>query len=441
MSIAVTTKQIAALVEQYSSVRGFSDALTEPLSAEDCMVQSMDDVSPTRWHLAHTTWFFETFALRDQPGYEVFDESYNYLFNSYYNTIGEQFPRSKRGLISRPGLDEIRAYRRHVDAQITERLQSEDYAQRMFQVLRVGLQHEQQHQELMLTDIKHVLSCNPIVPAYHEREFDHTAEPHLDGVVIEGGNYDIGHQGDAFAFDNEYPRHRVYLNECSLSRNLVTCGEYLQFMEEGGYARPEFWLSLGWSTVQQEGWTSPLYWSRKDGQWMQFTLAGLVPINPDWPICHVSLFEADAFARWNGKRLPTEFEWEIAAFKSVAERAKRFGKGEQPSKASAASATASAQEPFADYLVENDKSFHPTRSPVGMMGGLWQWTSSSYAAYPGYKPPAGSIGEYNGKFMCNQYVLRGGSIATHSSHIRPTYRNFFPAHSRWQFTGIRLAED
>ncbi len=432
------------LESRFSAIRGFSDKLVEPLSAEDCMIQSMDDVSPTRWHLAHTTWFFETFALRDEPGYEVFDESYNYLFNSYYNTIGEQFPRSKRGLISRPGLDEIREYRRHVDGQIEERLRSDEYVHRMFPVLRVGLQHEQQHQELMLTDIKHVLSYNPTFPAYHEHEFDRVTETRSEDVPIEAGNYDIGHQGNAFAFDNEYPRHRVFLGECSLSRNLVTCGEYLQFMEEGGYARPEFWLSLGWSTVQQEGWTAPLYWTRKDGQWMQFTLAGLVPINPDWPVCHVSLFEADAFARWSGKRLPTEFEWEIAAFKSVAERAKRFGgraeKCEAGPKALAASATADVEEPFADVLLNNAKAFHPTRSPSGMMGGLWQWTSSSYAAYPGYKPPAGAIGEYNGKFMCNQYVLRGGSIATHSTHIRPTYRNFFPAHARWQFTGIRLAE-
>lgn len=412
---------VDSLADEFMAIRRFTERLVEPLSAEDCMVQSMDNVSPTRWHLAHTTWFFETFALSNELDYRNFDESYNYLFNSYYNTIGEQFPRSQRGLISRPGLDEVKAYRKHVDATIAERLGSPEYAKRMNWILRVGLQHEQQHQELMLTDIKHVLSCNPTYPVYQANEYDSAKDVSTECITVESGNYHIGHQGDEFAFDNEYPRHTVYVPECSLSRDLVTCGEYLRFIEDGGYERPEFWLSLGWNTVQQEQWLAPLYWTKRDGQWMQFTLAGLVPVNPDWPVCHISLFEADAFSRWSGKRLPTEFEWEVAAA--------QMGEIDRSS------------EPFADVLFAQHKAIHPTRSPLGMMGGLWQWTSSSYAAYPGYKPPAGAIGEYNGKFMCNQYVLRGGSVATSSSHIRSTYRNFFPAHTRWQFTGIRLAKN
>ncbi|MFC1758327.1 ergothioneine biosynthesis protein EgtB [Planctomycetota bacterium] len=412
------------LADAFSRTRRFTERIVEPLSAEDCMVQSMEDVSPTRWHLAHTTWFFETFALQNQPGYQVFNEHFNYLFNSYYNTIGSQFPRPQRGLLSRPGLDEIKRYRQHVDDAIAELLKSPDYLEQMQSVLEIGIQHEQQHQELMLTDIKHVFSCNPMYPAYREYHFDTTCDFPDGSIEIPAQLYSVGNDGDAFAFDNELPTHQVYVNECRLSKQLVTCGEYLQFMEDGGYERPELWLSLGWNTVQQKRWTAPLYWVRRDNVWMQFTLAGLVPVDPSWPVCHISLFEADAFARWCGRRLPTEFEWEVAS--------QLAGSG--------ANVGNVRSQPFADVLFEREWTIHPTRSPESLMGAVWQWTSSSYQAYPGYKAPAGAIGEYNGKFMCNQYVLRGGSVATDSRHIRPTYRNFFPADTRWQFTGVRLAD-
>ena len=416
-----TTNSAASLLQRFLAVRQFTERITDPLSAEDCLVQSMDDASPTRWHLAHTTWFFETFALNGQTGYEVFDRDFNYLFNSYYNSIGQQFPRSKRGLISRPGLAEIERYRRHVDDQICQRLESDDYAQQMADVLEVGLQHEQQHQELILTDIKHALAGNPTFPEYRADPFDPTSSNVRRPDQITAGNYQIGHSDNTFAYDNESPRHQVHLKGYRLSPSLVSCGEYLEFMEDDGYNRPEFWLSLGWNTVQQNGWCAPLYWHQQDGQWLQYTLAGLAPVDPDWPVCHVSLFEADAFARWAGKRLPTEFEWEVAARQTPE--------------------AVLAEAPFVDFLIDRELAVHPTRQPDSLLGGLWQWTSSSYQAYPGYRPPDGAIGEYNGKFMCNQYVLRGGSVATHSTHIRPTYRNFFPTHTRWQFTGIRLATD
>lgn len=429
MSGALTPADLddAALAKAYCDTRQFTQQIVQPLSAEDCMVQSMDDVSPTRWHLAHTTWFFETFALREEPDYPIYDECYNFLFNSYYNTIGQQFNRSHRGMISRPGLADIQNYRQHVDAEITKRLQSPEYVARKRAILEVGIQHEQQHQELILTDIKHVLSGNPMHPVYQDAPFAPSRSPLPDQPIrIDAGLYEIGHCGDGFAFDNESPRHPVYLHDAQLSNRLVTCGEFLAFMEEGGYQRPEFWLSLGWNTVKQEHWQAPLYWTKQNDKWMQFTLAGLVPVNPDWPVCHVSLFEADAFARWSGKRLPTEFEWEIAATRNLQDS--------DPAK------HGSSPDPTADHLLANQLAIHPTRSPESLMGSVWQWTSSSYAAYPGYTPAPGAIGEYNGKFMCNQYVLRGGSVATHSTHIRPTYRNFFPAQTRWQFTGIRLAE-
>jgi ergothioneine biosynthesis protein EgtB len=410
-----------SLIQRFMATRRFTEKLVEPLSVEDCMVQSMDDASPTRWHLAHTTWFFETFALCDEPGYQAFDGNFAYLFNSYYNSLGKQFPRTKRGVVSRPGLQHIQQYRHHVEHQIVSRLELPEYAERMRSILEVGIQHEQQHQELILTDIKHALSCNPTLPTYLDHGFDSTSGHAASNIVIEPGNYDVGHSDNRFSYDNESPRHTVYLPGCSVSRDLVTCGEYLAFMNDGGYQRPDRWLSLGWNTVQKERWSAPLYWVEKDGVWMQFTLAGMVPINTSWPVCHVSLFEADAFARWSGKRLPTEFEWEVAADRL--------------------SAAGDSPESFADHFVQNDLCIHPTRSSPRLLGGVWQWTSSSYSPYPGYRPAAGALGEYNGKFMCNQYVLRGGSVATHSSHIRTTYRNFFPADARWQFTGIRLAQD
>lgn len=424
--------------DQYQSIRDFSAKIAAPLTAEDCCIQSMDDVSPTRWHLAHTTWFFETFVLKEQPGYQVFDERFNYLFNSYYNTIGEQYPRSKRGLISRPGLQQVHDYRRHVDEALLGQCQDPAFASQYASLIRIGLNHEQQHQELMLTDIKHVLSCNPTWPAYTQTNFAQSDanEPKQDAwIPIQPGTYQIGFGSDAFAFDNEFPRHTVFLHDCVVSNQLVSCGDYLEFMQDDGYQRPELWLSAGWNAVNEHGWSSPLYWQRIDDDWMTFTLSGLTRIDPTQPVVHISMFEADAFARWKGKRLPTEAEWEIACMHAINE-----GR--------------TTKHSFADDLLPQDLSIHPTScdsrrieadeiqcdQPAGLMGSVWQWTSSSYAAYPGYKIPTGAVGEYNGKFMCNQYVLRGGSVATSRNHIRPTYRNFFPADARWQFSGVRLAD-
>lgn len=414
------------LAEQYRAVRSFSERITEPLSAEDCMVQSMDDASPTRWHLAHTTWFFETFILGNDPQYKVFDPRFNYLFNSYYNTIGKQFPRPRRGLVSRPGLQDIRRYRQYVDRHMETLLDAGLFSAETAAAIQVGLNHEQQHQELILTDIKHLLSCNPTMPKYSDAPFGETPVGEASAAsdrwhLFEEGNYDVGYAGDDFSFDNESPRHRVFVSDFEIAQDLVTCREFIEFIEDGGYQRPEHWLSLGWATVNEQFLDAPMYWVKQENQWMQFSLGGLVPVNPDWPVCHVSYLEADAFARWSGNRLPTEFEWEIACEKIQTRTIKLDS------------------QPFADVLLEANRAIHPTRSPDGLMGSLWQWTSSSYAPYPGYRPPPGAIGEYNGKFMCNQYVLRGGSVATSSSHIRPTYRNFFPAETRWQFSGIRLA--
>ncbi len=409
------------LAQQYQRVRGLTDRIMAPLSAEDCMVQSMPDVSPTRWHAAHTTWFFETFVLQRAGDYDVFNPEFNYLFNSYYNTIGQQFPRPHRGLISRPGLAEVRQYRQYVDEHLQPLLAGGELDEELETTLLVGLNHEQQHQELMLADIKHVLSCNPLFPRYSDAQLEESQPQPNQWLTVEEGLHPVGHDGDGFCFDNETPVHRVFLDSFRMARDLVTCGQYLEFIEDGGYQRPEFWLSLGWSTVNECGWEAPLYWVKRGDSWHQFTLSGLQPIDTDWPVCHVSYFEADAFARWADKRLPTEFEWETAC------------------RATSPVSNDLASEPFADVLLETGQAIHPTRSPAGWMGGVWQWTSSSYAAYPGYRPPVGAIGEYNGKFMCNQYVLRGGSVATSSDHIRPTYRNFFPPDARWQFSGIRLA--
>ena len=413
----------SVLAERYKTIRRFSEELSAPLSAEDCGLQSMPDASPTKWHLAHTTWFFETFLLAALPGYRAFDDRFAYLFNSYYNTIGKQFPRPQRGLISRPGLTEIREYRRIVDDQILGVLESDDpRAAQCAATVEIGLQHEQQHQELILTDIKHALAQNPSQPVYRDGQFAVTSIANGDGWAMhEEGLYHIGHKGDdEFAFDNESPRHRVFLEEFEVSDRLVTCGEYLRFIEDGGYRRPELWLSLGWDTVRREQWSAPLYWFEQQGEWWEFTLAGPCQIDPERPVCHISFFEADAFARWSGVRLPTEAEWEISAADSL-----QAGN-------------------FVDDYWESDAAIHPgclapsDTSPSRVLGDVWEWTSSPYIAYPGYAPPSGALGEYNGKFMCNQFVLRGGSCATSVSHIRPTYRNFFPPEARWQFTGIRL---
>jgi len=422
----------SALARRYAQVRAQSLLLAEPLSEADAQVQSMPDVSPTKWHLAHVTWFFETFILeRHERDFKPFHPRYRVLFNSYYNGVGEQHPRAQRGLVSRPSLAEVKAYRAQVDQRIAALLAtSHDPA--IDALIELGLQHEQQHQELLLTDIKHVLSCNPLAPVYRASWPLAPVAPSLMlWVEHAGGLVEIGHAGAGFAFDNEGPRHQLLLGAYALANRLVTHGEWAEFIADGGYGDPRWWLSAGWEWVRQNAISAPLYW-RRDGAhgWASFTLHGLVPIDPHTPISHVSYFEADAFARWaaaqhrewRGARLPTEAEWEHAA------------------QAHAASGVA------AGNFVES-QALHPmpvARSGSGarqLFGDVWEWTSSSYQPYPGFREWDGAIGEYNGKFMVNQYVLRGGSCATPRSHIRASYRNFFPTDARWQFSGVRLARD
>ena len=407
-------------------MRRESEALTANLTPEDQSIQSMADVSPTKWHLAHTTWFFETFILtRLDPNYRVFDPAFAYLFNSYYEAVGPRHPRPKRGLLSRPTVDVVAAYRDHVSTAVT-RFVDEAPAEAWHAaapLLELGVQHEQQHQELILMDIKHVFSMNPLLPAYQApRQQIRGPAAALGWVEFTGGLVEIGHRGPAFAFDNEIPRHKVWLEPFRLATLPVSCGEYLGFIEDGGYARPEFWLSDGWAAVREQGWEAPLYWRREGGEWSLFTLSGCCRLNPVEPVCHVSFYEADAFARWAGKRLPSEAEWEIAA----------------------EGLTVAGN--FAD-----SRHFHPraaAASPAGekpilrqMFGDVWEWTASPYIPYPRFRQAAGAVGEYNGKFMCNQLVLRGGAAVTPAGHARATYRNFFPPSSRWAFSGLRLAED
>jgi ergothioneine biosynthesis protein EgtB len=412
-----------SLIEQYRTVRQFSETLVEPLAAEDQVIQTMPEVSPAKGHLAHTTWFFETFVLKpNQETYRPLNPQYAFLFNSYYNAVGKQHPRPQRGLISRPTVSETMTYRRHVDASVLEWLgrAGEEKVRAVAPLVVLGLHHEQQHQELLLTDIKHVFSMNPLRPAYRPRPSLSVTNgpPALSWIEHPSGVRWIGHDGEGFSFDNEGPRHRVFIDSFALASRLVTNGEYLEFMEDNGYDRSELWLSLGWAAVRERGWEAPLYWEKRDGRGENLTLAGMRPIEPDEPVCHVSYFEADAFARWAGARLPTEAEWELAA----------------------------EQGAVAGNFVEGGR-FHP--APAGKAGGgldqlygdVWQWTSSAHSPYPGYKTEPGALGEYNGKFMCNQYVLRGASCVTSRSHARRTYRNFFPPDARWQFSGIRLARD
>jgi ergothioneine biosynthesis protein EgtB len=407
----------------YKSIRGDTERLCEPLVAEDCVVQSMPDVSPTKWHLAHTTWFFETFLLQPHVrGYRPFNPHFGYLFNSYYITVGDRHCRQNRGLLSRPTVVEVYAYRRHVDAAMLQFLANISPAEReaLRPVIEIGLHHEQQHQELMVTDIKHVFWVNPMRPAYRPRANSaSTASPSpMRWVSFEGGIRNIGHDGDGFAFDNETPRHRALLEPFRLASRLVTNGEYMAFLEDGGYRRGDSWLSAGWANARQEHWQAPLYWVRQDNQWWHHTLAGMEPVEDHDPVCHVSFFEADAYARWAGARLPSELEWEVAA-----------------------------ESVEVDGNFVDEGRFRTAPAPaVGsdlsqMFGDVWEWTRSAYLPYPGYHPADGALGEYNGKFMCNQFVLRGGSCATPRSHIRRTYRNFFPPDARWQFMGFRLARD
>jgi ergothioneine biosynthesis protein EgtB len=413
-----------------------TEGIAAPLAPEDCVVQTMADVSPTKWHLAHVSWFFETFVVEPHlAGYRPLNPQYAYLFNSYYVQAGERHCRDRRGYISRPTVEEIYEYRAYVDEHVAELLETAGEATLEFvaPLIEIGLNHEQQHQELMLTDIKHVFSVNPLRPAYRDRPPETAPAAPLAWVPFDGGLHEIGHDGSGFNYDNETPRHRHYLEPYRLADRLVTNGEYLAFMEDGGYERAELWLSEGFATATEGGWSEPFYWEKRDGHWWIFTLAGMREVDENEPVCHVSYFEADAYARWAGVRLPTEQEWEVAA-RELPIRGNTFESGRlHPAPAGGAS----------------DAATSPIGSPAGerpspllqMYGDLWEWTRSQYSPYPGYRPLAGTLGEYNGKFMCNQFVLRGGSCATSASHIRPTYRNFFVPDATWQFMGIRLAGD
>jgi len=408
-----------ALSFSFHKVRKTTLDLCNHLEPEDFVVQSMPDVSPLKWHLAHTTWFFETFILEAlEEDFSPFHPSYHHLFNSYYQTIGSPFARSNRGLLTRPTVNEVRQYRRCIDERIQcllENLDKMEAQQKitLIQRLELGLNHEQQHQELMLTDIKHIFSSNPLHPAYSKcAQLIEKGGFELNWLEQDGGLVEVGSTGDSFAFDNEKPEHQVFLKPFSIANRLVTNGEYLQFMDEGGYSRSELWLSDGWAKVEKNCWAAPLYWQRRDGVWMNFTLLGLRNLSLEEPVCHVSYYEAEAYAAWKKKRLPREEEWEVAA---------------------------SAHESQGNFLEKG--YFHPlAASSAQFFGDVWEWTASPYTAYPGFQPLDGSLGEYNGKFMVNQFVLKGGSCATPESHIRLTYRNFFYPHSRWQFTGIRLAD-
>lgn len=407
---------------RYLQVRADTQALCAGLQPEDTVAQSMEDASPVKWHLAHTSWFFETFVLEKALGdYRCFHDDYRVLFNSYYNSVGEQYPRRSRGLITRPTLGEVYAYRDHVDRHM-QRLWNarETLPSGLEAVIEVGLHHEQQHQELILTDVKHLFSFNPGYPVFRgrDRESPLRVPGDLRWQRFPEGLHTVGYQGDGYAFDNETPAHRTWLASFELSSRLVTNKEYIAFMADAGYRRPEFWLSDAWSLLKQQDWQAPLYWQLRDGRWFAQTLSGLRPVREDEPVVHISYYEADAYARWAGARLPTEHEWEIAAFNA----------------------------PIEGNFVENGW-LHPTPAPDDddsiqqLFGDVWEWTQSAYSPYPGYRPLTGELAEYNGKFMSNQMVLRGGSCATPRMHIRPTYRNFFPPGARWQFSGLRLARD
>jgi ergothioneine biosynthesis protein EgtB len=414
-SLATDPQDVATLGARYSVVRDTTEELASPLSPEDQTVQSMPDVSPTKWHRAHTSWFFETFLLEPSlPGYTAFDPDFAYLFNSYYESLGARHPRPARGILSRPRCSEVARYRANVDDAM-QKLISGETDPAVSDLVVLGLNHEQQHQELLLMDIKHVLSQNLPQPAYTTSDFGGNARSvPAARIDHEGGLCDIGFDGIGFTFDNELPRHAVHLEPFSLDASPVTCGQWIEFIEDGGYSRVELWLSDGWATCQQQGWEAPLYWSRSDTGWQYYTLGGPRSVDEAEPVSHVSYYEADAFARWAGARLPTEAEWEVVA------------------------ADMPVTGNFLDQRVLHPR---PVTDKSSLYGDVWQWTSSAYAAYPGFRPASGAVGEYNGKFMVNQYVLRGGCCATPAGHLRPTYRNFFPPFARWAFSGLRLAHD
>lgn len=403
----------SSLAERYAAVRRATEALAAPLSAEDQTIQSMPDASPTKWHRAHTSWFFETFLLEPHlPDYQPFDRHYVYLFNSYYEAVGARHQRAARGMITRPGIDEIAAYRTHVDDAMMRLLA--DPAPQVTELVELGLHHEQQHQELLLTDIKHALSLNPTAPAYQPPPLMEAGiAPDTGWIDIDGGIYRVGQDSGGFAFDNEGPAHDVLLRDCAIADRPVSVGEYLAFIEDGGYKRAALWLSDGWTLVKAEGWQAPAYWSCEDGVFSTFTLYGRRALQPAEPVCHVSFYEAAAFAAWADKRLPSEFEWEVAARRA---------------------AQTDAASPI-------DVAPHPRALKPGFRQDVWEWMGSAYLPYPGFRPAAGAVGEYNGKFMINQMVLRGRSCATPPGHDRLTYRNFFPASARWQFSGFRLVQD
>ena len=418
-NLLTLTPRREELLDAYRRVRGVTEALIEPLEPEDMVVQSMPDVSPTKWHLAHTSWFFETLVLaRSGRPYTSFHPHYHALFNSYYESLGDPYPRARRGLLSRPTVDEVRAYRRHVDQALVELMEEapEELLEPLAPVLAIGLQHEEQHQELLLMDVKHVLAQNPLRPAYRRTRARTRAAASQAWIPFEGGEVEVG--TSTGGFDNEGPRHTVVLRPFELARRPVTCGEYLAFMADEGYRRPELWLADGWSRVQEEDWRAPLYWEQDGQRWRVTTLGGLRDVEPDEPVCHVSYYEAQAYAAWSGQRLPSELEWEHAG------------------------GTASVH----GALLE-DGALHPVGpadpgpdgEPVQILGDVWEWTESPYGPYPGYVPFEGELGEYNGKFMVNQLVLRGGCCVTPRRHIRTTYRNFYYPHQRWMFAGIRLA--
>ncbi len=411
-----------SLGRQYQFVRKRTEVLCEPLSCEDYVIQSMPEASPVKWHLAHTSWFYETFILAPHlRNYPLFHPQYAVLFNSYYEAVGPRWPRPQRGLLSRPTVEEVYRYRKYVDShmeRLFERTHAVDFAL-VARNLRLGLHHEQQHQELIVTDLQHAWASNPLHPIYLPDKPEEALPPAFAWVSFEGGVVPIGHDGEGFAFDNESPRHHVYLQGFRLANRLVTNEEYLRFLAEGGYDRPDLWLSDGWAARRREGWNAPLYWQPHEGEWFTTTLGGFRPLDRRAPVCHVSYYEADAYARWAGARLPTEAEWEVAA-----------------------------NQPLRGHFQESGR-LRPSATPAPddcgplyqMYGDVWQWTSSPYVGYPGYRSASGALGEYNGKFMCNQLVLRGASCATPRSHARRTYRNFFPPEARWQFSGIRLAQE